>query len=150
MSFIHCYSKVVTGLDEVEVDKLKCHEHVVKQRLESLKFYLQSLDGDILISSILVCDKSFIIIDGHHRYHALSDLGVKKIPITLINYDSKEIKAYSDDRILKSDVLETVNSGKLLSPKSTKHVIWDSNLSLYRPIILLSSIWHINLNDELS
>ena len=32
-----------------------------------------------------------MIIDGHHRYTALKELGYKKAPVTLVNYFSDKI-----------------------------------------------------------
>ena len=146
MYFLDFISETVTSVQEVEIDMLRCHEEVVEERLNSFIKYLQTLEGDILLSSIIVCDESNIIIDGHHRFHALKYFGIKRIPVTYIKYNSPEIKAYQDDRLLKSEVIEIVNLGKLLPPKSSKHVIWDRRKKEYRPILLLSSMWHYNLN----
>jgi hypothetical protein len=146
MYFLDIISEIVTSVQEVNVDILKCHEEVVEDRLNSLIKYLETLEGDILISSIIVCDETMIIIDGHHRYHALKHFGIKKIPVTFIKYNSLEIKAYQDDRILKSEIIDIVNLGQLLPPKSSKHVIWDKRKEEYQPILLLSSMWHFTLN----
>ncbi len=146
MYFIDFPLEIVTSIQEVNIDTLKCHEQVVEDRLNSFINYLQSLEGDILISSIIVCDKTMMIVDGHHRYHAYKFFGIKKIPVTFVNYDSSLIKAYFDDRILKSEVINMVNQGNLLSPRSSKHVIWDDKLKVYKPIILISSLWHFNID----
>jgi hypothetical protein len=147
MYFIDIPSEVVTSIQEVEINLLLCHENVVEDRLNSYISYLKTLEGDLLISSIIVCDKSMIIIDGHHRYHALKQFGVINVPVTFVNYNHPYIKAYFDDRILKTKIIETVNSGELLPPKSSKHVIWDKNKKVYQPILLLSSIWHLKLDS---
>jgi len=146
MYFIDFPLEIVSDLQEVDIDVLKCHEEVVEDRLNSFVSYLKTLEEDVLISSIIVCDKTNIIVDGHHRYHALKHFGLNKIPVTFIKYDSPEIKAYYDDRILKSEIIDVVNSGKLLSPKSSKHVILDRVSKKYMPILLLSSMWHCDLN----
>lgn len=145
MFFLKFNNSVISSIDVVKFEKLKCHEHVVKERLDSLKFYLHSLENDILISSIIVCNKTQTIIDGHHRFHALKDLGFDKIPVTYINYHANEIKAYFDDRISKQEILRASDSGNLLPPKSSKHVIYDIKSKQYKPILLLSSIYHISL-----
>ncbi len=145
MYFIDFPSEIITGIREVEIDALKCHEEVVEERLRSFINYLQSLEGDILISSILVCDKTMMIVDGHHRYHALKYFGIQKVPVTFVHYESHLIKAYFDDRILKIEIIDTVNEGKLLPPKSSKHVIWDDRKKTYAPILMLSTIWNFTL-----
>jgi hypothetical protein len=147
MCFINFSSKIITSVQEIDIDVLKCHEEVVEDRLKSFINYLETLEGDILISSIIVCDNTMIIIDGHHRYHALKFFGIKKIPVTFVKYDSVLIKAYFDDRILKSDIINTVNQGLLLTPKSSKHVVWDNKKKVYMPILMLSSIWNFNLKE---
>jgi len=147
MYFIDIPSQIVISNQEVDIDNLRCHEEVVEDRLHSFINYLKTLEGDILISSIIVCNKRMLIIDGHHRYHALKKFGIKNVPVTFIDYDHTDIKAYYDDRLLKSSIIETVNSGKLLPPKSSKHVIWDKNKKVFQPILLLSSIWYLNLNS---
>ena len=145
MYFIDFPLEIVTSIQEVDIDTLRCHEEVVENRLSSFIDYLKTLDGDIIMSSIIVCDETMIIVDGHHRYHALKHFGLNKIPVTFIKYNSPEIKAFYDDRISKSEIVDIVNSGKLLSPKSSKHVIFDKKLNAYLPILLLSSMWHFNL-----
>lgn len=143
MYFLNFDHQIITSLEEVDVASLKCHEHVVKERLNSLKLYLFSLEGDILISSIIVCNKTNTIIDGHHRYHALKEMGFELIPVTYINYEAIDIKAYFDDRISKSEILSASESGNFLPPKSSKHVVLDKNKNQYKPIILLSSMYHL-------
>jgi hypothetical protein len=145
MYFIDFPSEIVTSIKEVDIESLICHEEVVEDRLNSFVNYLKTLEGDILISSLIVCDKSMIIVDGHHRYHALKHFGLKRVPVTFINYNSPDIKAYYDDRILKSEIIDIVKMGKLLPPKSSKHVIFDQEKKAYMPILLLSSMWHFNL-----
>jgi hypothetical protein len=147
MYFIDFPINIITGVEEVDINTLKCHEEVVVNRLNSLINYLQTLEGDILISSIIVCDKTHMIVDGHHRYHALKKFGIKRIPVTFINYDSSYVKAYFDDRILKNEIINKINQGLLFSPKSSKHVVWDSRKRKYMPILMLSSMWSFNLNE---
>ena len=145
MHFIDFQCEIITKVEEVDIDTLICHEDVVEDRLNSLVSYLNTLEGELIISSIIVCDLSMIIIDGHHRYHALKQFGLKRVPVTFVKYNSPEISAYFDDRVSKKQVIEIVNNGKLLPPKSTKHVIWDKKSNKYMPILLLSTLWYCNL-----
>jgi uncharacterized protein (DUF1015 family) len=45
-----------------------------------LKNNLKYKNDDIIISTILMCNESNLIIDGHHRYTALKELGYSKDP----------------------------------------------------------------------
>lgn len=143
--FIDFKNEVITGLEEVAVELLKCHEHVVKERLFSFKNYLLTLEGNILISSIIACNKTDIILDGHHRFHALKQLGLKKIPVTYVNYNDSEIKASYDDSITKEEILKSALTNNLFQPKSSKHVVFDRKSNRYMPIILLSSMYFVKI-----
>ena len=78
MYFVDFPLEIITSIQEVDLDTLKCHEEVVGNRLSSFIDYLKTLDGDILMSSIIICDETMIIIDGHHRYFTLKKLGFNK------------------------------------------------------------------------
>ena len=60
----------------INVEKMVSHEQIIEQKADKLIKYIESFNNDdIIISSILCCSKSFVIIDGHHRYFALKKLG---------------------------------------------------------------------------
>ena len=63
---------------------------------------------------------------GHHRDHSLKkNLKYKILLYPYIYYNSSEINVYFFDRMLKDEIIHNVNSGRLLPPKSSKHVIRD-------------------------
>ena len=144
MFSISIENNLIKKVELVDIKKLIPHEEVVVERKDALKNYLLSLSPDVIISSIIVCQKTNLIIDGHHRYTALMELGFKKIPVTKIEYDSKSIKAYFDDRIEKKEIIGLALKNKLLSPKSTKHVVLNLADNQWYPIILLSSLFHLS------
>ncbi|MCD6592263.1 MAG: hypothetical protein J7K78_04530 [Thaumarchaeota archaeon] len=66
------------------------------------------------------------ILDGYHRVEALERLGCKNAPCLLIDYRSDRIKVVSWDggeEISKETVLEAGISGRLLPPRTTRHLI---------------------------
>lgn len=70
--------------------------------------------------------KKYMIIDGHHRSQSLKDLGCRYVMANCLNYFSDSIKALSWDGNGEWDKREIVKSalvGRLLKPKTTKHVI---------------------------
>ncbi len=141
MYFINFNPETIVKLDVVNVNLLKSHEEVIFERKEALVLYLKSLIPDLIIPSLIVCHKTYTIIDGHHRFHALKDLGFKNMPVTLIDYESDSIKPYFDNRISKGEILYASKNDQLLSPKSSKHIIFDTNLKKWVPIHLISSLY---------
>ncbi len=66
---------------------------------------------NILFKPIIIDKKHNIIIDGHHRYHALMLLGVKHIPVIVADYstDIKMIKSWPlFSQIPINDVIEII------------------------------------------
>ncbi len=120
------------------LEELLPHEKIFYDRLHGLKTYMESLSPAIIIPSIIICSKTKIIIDGHHRYYALKDLNIDKAPITCINYDSKKIITNSQNNIKKSLIIKSALVSNLFPPKTTEHKI--KHESMNYPLILLSDL----------
>jgi len=144
MYFLDFDQKIIKDLKSVSFNSLKCHEEVLFERKESLIFYLKSLTPDLIVPSLIVCVETNTIIDGHHRFHALKELGLSSVPVTFIDYHSNLIKPYFDDRISKNEIVKAARDSCLLPPKSSKHVIFDSNSKNWVPIHLISSLYSYN------
>ncbi|RLV61416.1 hypothetical protein D5018_01625 [Parashewanella curva] len=131
---------LVKGFSWEHPDLILTHEKVVEERCASLINYLESLKPYVIVPSILVCDKTNVIIDGHHRYFALKKLGFEKIPTIKLNYSNHRIITDLNEQPIKKEVViqHAVNKN-LLEPKSTFHHIVDVS-SEPQPIILLSSL----------
>ncbi len=111
-------------LATVPIDKLKPHEKIDGRHLECLMDIIVR-DG-VLIKPLLVDVKTMIILDGHHRYEILKRLGKKYVPVLLVDYDSDIVDVNSwrkDWRVSKDLVRKAGLSGKLLPPKTSRHVL---------------------------
>jgi hypothetical protein len=133
------YKSLILSDKMVYCDSLLPHEMVVDDRKNTLIEYLRSLKPYLIIPSVLACNDSGVIIDGHHRYFALKEMGYEKIPVTFLNYQSKRITTHIDSDITKEQIISAATTRTLLPPKTSFHHFLDTEY-LFQPIILLSSL----------
>lgn len=142
MYSIRINKHIVVKSELVNADELLAHELVVEDRLQTLVKYLSTLQPLITIPSILVCNETKMIIDGHHRYFALKQLGFEKVPVTWINYSSDDIITDETNSIDKQKLIDAALTKRLLNPKSSCHFILDTQKEKH-PIILLSVLFQL-------
>ena len=108
----------------IKIEELREHEEIRPDYLEELKNEIIS-DG-ILKMPIAVDKNTYIILDGHHRLHALRKMGCKKIPVILVDYQSQEIQVVpwrEGENITKEIIIHTALAGRRMPPKTSKHMI---------------------------
>jgi len=114
----------------VPIDELKPHEKGSPLYLELLKQEIL-MDG-VLKYPIIADEKSYVILDGMHRWLALKSLGYTLIPVMLVDaFQNSKIRvgrrrihryiADSDDEITIERVISAGLSGRLMKPRSTRH-----------------------------
>ena len=140
---------LIRGVNLVDIGLLNPHEKVIEKKKTSLVKFIKSYDHYYIISSIVCCHKSMLIIDGHHRYFALKQLGFKKVPVTLIDYLHKSIRSGKLNLIEKEQIINIGQSNELMEPKSTEHSVYCNKTKKWQPIILLSSMFKIETKDIL-
>ena len=120
----HSSLKLLKDICLLDLEELKEHEEIRPDYLEELKNEI--LCDGILKMPIAVDKETYIILDGHHRLHALKRIGCKKIPVILFDYQSPEIEVIphrEGERITKEMVIQTALTGKRMPPKTSKHMI---------------------------
>ena len=113
----------------VEIDDLREHERIDKKYCEQLKRRIQK-DG-IIKKAIAVDRSTGVILDGHHRLNALRNLGCKRIPAVLVDYNSPiiQVLAWHKDKVNKQIVIEAGMTQNKLPPKTSKHIVTINGVS---------------------
>src|SRR5437870_10181305 len=70
----------------VELSRLHGHERIRPALLKQLTEQIRR--NGFLKRPILVAERDFVILDGHHRAEAVRALGCVKIPAYLVDYES--------------------------------------------------------------
>src|SRR3989344_3644589 len=74
----------------LEIEKLHDHEQIKQDMLSQL---VAEIKKDNEVKYPLIVDKySNVVLDGHHRYHALKELGCKFAPAHVIDYYDPHVK----------------------------------------------------------
>ena len=140
-------SDLIKEVKLIDINLLKPHEKIIEQKKTSLAKFIKSYESYYIISSIVCCHESLLIIDGHHRYFALKELGFKKVPVTLIDYRSDSIRTGKINPLEKKYIIDIGKSSVLLEPKSTEHAVYCNKSKNWEPIILLSSMFKIEIKE---
>ena len=138
---------LIKGVDLIDIDYLNPHEKIIEKKKTLLTKFIKSYDSYYIISSIVCCHETLLIIDGHHRFFALKELGFKKVPVTLIDYKNDIIRTGKINPLDKNYIIDIGKSSELLEPKSTEHAIYCNKSKDWEPIILLSSMFKIKIKE---
>lgn len=82
-------------------EQLHPHEETIPRKLKELTDQIAS---DTLVKHpLIVEDRDFIILDGMHRYAALTNLGCTMIPVALVDYSNPRIIIGRWTRLVDAD-----------------------------------------------
>ena len=112
--------------DVVEIQALHGHEQIRPGLLAELRDLIKR-DGYIR-RPILVADRAFVVLDGHHRVEALRSLGCRRIPAYVVDYSSDIVKltTWPDaivSSVTKEEVIRRGLTGDLFPPKTSLHTV---------------------------
>jgi len=105
----------------VKVSLLKPHERTNSKNLK--KIHAEVANAGV-VYPLLVDKKTLVVLDGHHRLASLRKLKVETAPVILVDYFGKDVKVASWKKgkvVTKEEVIRRGLSGKLYSPKTSKH-----------------------------
>ncbi|MGC8933146.1 MAG: ParB N-terminal domain-containing protein [Candidatus Methanodesulfokora sp.] len=106
----------------VPLSYLLPHEHVKRCRAVEIRRNIE--ESGVFKRPIVVDRETGTILDGHHRFTAAKIVGLTRIPAFLVRYASAEIEVVGwKDPVTKRDVLEAALSGKLMPPKTSRHLL---------------------------
>ncbi|QOJ78630.1 hypothetical protein IG193_07685 [Infirmifilum lucidum] len=117
-------ASLVKGVVLLPLRELKPHESVDPLNLESVLHRLRR--DQVLRRAVAIDSETRVVLDGHHRLKALELLGCQLVPCTLFDYRSGLIEVWSypgAPRVSKEDVLYAALSGRLLPPKTSRHMV---------------------------
>ena len=138
---------LIKDVKMIDIDLLNPREKIIEEKKISLVKFIKSYESYYIISSIVCCHETLLVIDGHHRYFALKELGFKKVPVTLIDYKSDSIRTGIMNPLDKKFIVDVGKSSTLLEPKSTEHAVYCNKSKNWEPIILLSSMFKIETKE---
>ena len=69
-----------------------------------------------------------VILDGHHRFAALKDLGCRRVPVYLVDYEDDGVTLTTWPgaivaSVTKEEVVDRGVRGDLFPPKTTRHLL---------------------------
>ncbi len=110
----------------LEIRHLHGHERIRPSLLDQLTELIKR-DGYIL-RPILVADRAFVVLDGHHRLEALRALGCRRIPAYVVDYSSEivNLSTWPDavvSSVTKDEVIRRGLANDRFPPKTTRHTL---------------------------
>ncbi|MCF7835657.1 MAG: ParB N-terminal domain-containing protein [Candidatus Marinimicrobia bacterium] len=107
----------------VKTKSLLPHEEINPKHFPKL---LTEIKRNKFVIPIIVDKKTFVILDGHHRFNILKTLKFKFIPVYLVDYFHKNIEVAprrEEYLVTKEKVVDRALKGSLYPYKTTKHII---------------------------
>ena len=104
----------------IDIDKFYPIENYIIKRKELLQ---KKIKSDGYWTKPLIVDKTnHLIMDGHHRFQAAKDLGLKKIPAIKVDYDEIPIWSLKKEEIISKELVKKrALNGQIYPNKTVKH-----------------------------
>lgn len=100
------------------------HEEVDETRVRGLVDEIRA--AGVFYPPILIDNRTRVILDGHHRWHAARALGLRVLPCYCVDYRNDVVVRVMSRRpdvvVTKDDVVATATAGRLYPLKTTRHM----------------------------
>lgn len=106
------------------LDLLRLHEEICRE--DVVQLYSEVVKDGVLKKPLLVEDKYYIVLDGHHRYAVLKMINAKVAPALLVDYYSPliEVSSWRDNcSVTKDMVVDAGLTRQLLPHKTSRHIL---------------------------
>lgn len=108
----------------LDISELKGHERTQPALLDRIREEIRR--DRCLRKPILVADRDLVILDGHHRFEALRQLGCRRIPAYVVDYGSEVVRVdvWPDATVravTKDEVIRRGVTGDPFPPKTSRH-----------------------------
>ena len=106
----------------VAMGHLHEHEETEPVRVHEVRSDIER--RGVVDEPILVARGSHVVLNGHHRFAALRELGARWVPVYLVDYDNGSVvldRWSPGPPISKADVVRLAGEGRLFPPKTTRH-----------------------------
>ena len=138
MDFTDFDSNLEIKIKEISLSKLLPHEKVNLNEVNDIINKSKSIKN-YKIPLIIACNKTNMIIDGHHRFKALNILGYEKVPVINLNYFSEFICCSLTKKISKTDLINFATNKNVRNIKYSNHHIYDNKNSTWVKIEYISN-----------
>jgi hypothetical protein len=108
----------------IPIDSLQIHEEIDPEKVDELVREIRA--SGVVVEPIWVAEDSHVILNGHHRFSALRQIGAVKVPAWVVAYDDPrvELDRWSPGPPLsKAEVVARARAAQPFPPKTTKHTI---------------------------
>lgn len=66
---------------------------------------------------------ALFVMDGHHRLTVAHRLGLKAVPVVLLDYDTVHVESWrAGERVTPADIFDMARSGRKFPYKTTRHI----------------------------
>lgn len=107
-------------IELIAVDSLKPIEDFISERADQL--FETISENEFWIKPIVIESEHGLILDGHHRFNVAKRMGLKKIPVIVVDY--KDIEIWSlrpEEEVTHELVVKRALSNNIYPNKTVKH-----------------------------